>query len=351
MKTEHLAFLKDLLRTPSPSGNEFALQRVWLDYTRSFAHKQESDFVGNAIARLNPEAEFQVMLAGHADEIAFMVTQVTDSGFLHLTGVGGVSPKLAPGMQVTVLGNQGPLLGVVGAKAVHQGGVGDVGINDLVVDVGAASRTQLEGRVSVGDYAVFANQPVELLGDCLTARALDNRAGSFLVARVLEELAQQPLSIGVCAVSTVGEETNKGGAYTAASRLRPRVAVACDVTFATDYPGGGENSMACVKLGRGPVLAKGSPVNPVVNQHLMRAAESLQMAVQWEVTAARTGTDADQIRLTGEGVPCALVSLPLRYMHSPVETVNLADLEDEVRLLVRFVQDLQGDETFFPLPL
>lgn len=350
MNLEHLDFLKELIETPSPSGDEVAIQKKWMAYVKPFVHTIETDYSGSAIAILNPEAPFKVMLAGHCDEISFMVTYIDDKGLLYVTKAGGINPKLALGMRVRILHEDQVTFGVVGVKAEHQGGSkGEVKVEDIYIDCGAASKEELEGKVSVGDYIIYDMDMGHLMNDRIVGRALDNRSGAFIVAEVLRRLSKEKLSVGVYGVSTVNEETTMGGAHFAACHIKPSLGIACDVTFATDYPGLDPKKDGDIKLGGGPVLAKGSQVNTKINVLLEQAAKELDQALQYEITARGTGTDADKIRFAGNGIPVALVSLPLRYMHSPSEIVSQKDMASEIDLLVQFIKNLTGNENLKPL--
>jgi endoglucanase len=342
-------FLENLLTTPSPSGDEVEIQKLWINEMKDYADVIETDYSGNAIAILNPDAEFKVLLAGHCDEIAFMITHIDDKGFIYVTKAGGINPKLALGSRVRVLGSE-TLKGVVGVKAEHKGGSkGEVKPEDLMIDVGAKDKDELKGIVSVGDYVIYDMDYEYLRNDLLTARGLDNRTGSFIVAEVIKALRDEKLNVGVYAVSTVNEETTAGGAYFAAAGIKPNMAIACDVTFATDYPGNDPKKDGTVNLGGGPVLSKGSNINYKINNLLKDAAKDLDMELQYELTPAGTGTDADKMRFSGTGVPVSLVSLPLRYMHSPSEVVSIKDIELEINLLVQLIKNLKGDENLKPL--
>ncbi len=343
-------FLLELLHTPSPSGMEMEIQKKWIQYVNTFADKVITDNAGNAIGVLNPEAPFKVLLAGHCDEIALVINRIDDNGFLHFDKVGGINPKAAVGMKVTVLGYNGTITGVIGVNAQHHGGLkNDFGLEDLFIDCGFKTKQEAEERVQIGDLCVYKTEPEILMDRYISARGLDNRTGAFIVAEVLRRLAKENVQVGVYAASTVNEETNMGGAYFAASGIEPTMAIACDVTFATDYPGVNKNKHGDVRLEKGPVLAKGAPINIKMNQLLEKAASERNIGLQYELTPRRTGTDADKMRLTGKGVPVALVSLPLRYMHSPVETASFQDMEKEIDLLVTMIKNLTGDESLNPL--
>lgn len=345
----NVPFLERLVATHSPSGAEAEIQKHWYSYVKEFAHEMKVDSAGNVIGILNPEAEFKVLLAGHCDEIAFMVSSIDSDGFISFQKVGGISQKLAVGMQVNILGEGGPVKGVIGANAEHHGGIKDgFEIEDLFIDCGAKSKGDLEGKVKIGDYIIYDTQSTTLMHQRLSGRGLDNRTGAFIVAEVLRQLSQRNIKVGVYAASTVNEETNLGGAYFASAGLKPTIAIACDVTFATDYPSVNKKKHGDVKLDGGPVLAKGAPIHPVINCWLEDAAAKHNIAIQYELTPRNTGTDADRMRYTNAGVPVALVSLPLRYMHSPVETASLLDIEQEVTLLVEMIASLTGEENLIP---
>ncbi|GAA3405926.1 M20/M25/M40 family metallo-hydrolase [Paenibacillus hodogayensis] len=349
MDSQAKRFLLELLATPSPSGQEWDVQRKWIDYVKPFAHDVRTDMAGNAVGVLNPEAPFKVLLAGHCDEIGLIVSRIDDRGFIYVDALGGISPKLAVGMKVDILGTGGRLTGVFGANAQHHGGLkNDVEFDDLFIDCGAAGKEELAGIVQVGDLAVYKREPELLRNDRLCGRGLDNRTGAFIVAETLRRAAAKGVRVGVYAASTVNEETNMGGAYFAASGISPDLAIAVDVTFATDYPGASSKHQSVV-LDGGPVLAKGAPINRKVNRLLEHSAQRLGIPLQLELTPRKTGTDADMIRTTGRGVPIALVSLPLRYMHSPVETVSLNDIEQEIELLTDVLVHLTGSENLNPL--
>lgn len=345
-------FLQTLLETPSPSGHEWVIQRTWLDFVKGFADDVQTDIMGNGIGILNPDAPFKVVLAGHCDEIGFIITDIDDKGYLSFSKVGGISPKIAPGMRINVLGTHGSITGVVGARAEHHGGLEDsIKFEQLYIDCGATSKEEMEEHVKVGDFAVYHRDPSFLLNNRIAARGLDNRTGAFIVAEVLRRLSKKRPSsnVGIYAVSTVSEEIGLHGAYAAGAGIQPDMALVCDVTFATDHPGVDPKKHGNCKLDKGPVLAKGSPINPVINAKLEASAEALKIPLQYELTPSSTGTDGDRIRFTGKGVPIGLVSLPIRYMHSPVETASLVDLEQEIKLICHMLQGLQGDEDLRPI--
>ncbi|ASF40241.1 MULTISPECIES: M20/M25/M40 family metallo-hydrolase [Halobacillus] len=350
MNENRLDFLLELLQTPSPSSMEMEIQKRWIKEVKPFSHEVRTDHAGNAIAILNPEAEFKVLLAGHCDEIALVINRIDEQGYLHFDKMGGINPKAAVGMKVTILGYERTLTGVIGVNAQHHGGLkGDFGVDDLFIDCGAKSKEEIEKLVQIGDLAVYKRTPEVMMDRYIAGRGLDNRTGQFIVGEVLRRLSEKQVKVGVYAASTVNEETNMGGAFFAAAGIEPTMAIACDVTFATDYPGVNKNKYGDIQLDEGPVLAKGAPINRKINQLLEKTAKKLDMKVQYELTPRMTGTDADKMRLTGKGVPVSLVSLPLRYMHSPVETVSIKDIDEEIDLLVEMIASMTGEENLNPL--
>ena len=343
-------FLLELLNTPSPSSMEMEIQKKWINYVKDFADEIRTDNAGNAIGVLNANAPFKILLAGHCDEIALVINRIDENGYLHFDKMGGINPKAAVGMRVTVLGYNDSVTGVIGVNAQHHGGLkNDFDLSDLFIDCGYKSKEEAVKHVQIGDLCVYKTEPEILMDRYIAGRGLDNRTGAFIVAEVLRQLSEKDINVGVYAASTVNEETNMGGSYFAAAGIEPTMAIACDVTFATDYPGVNQNKHGDITLEGGPVFAKGAPINIKINQLLEKAAKKLNMDVQYELTPRMTGTDADKMRLTGKGVPVSLVSLPLRYMHSPVETASIQDIEQEIELIVTMIADMTGEESLNPL--
>ncbi|WKB34663.1 M20/M25/M40 family metallo-hydrolase [Terrilactibacillus sp. S3-3] len=346
-------FLIDLLETASPSSREVDIQKKWLAYVKPFSDDIRTDSAGNAMGILNPGADFKIMLAGHCDEIGFIVSGIDEDGFVRIDKMGGISPKPAIGMKVRILGYAQNVVGVIGTNAEHFGGVKEeLDISDLYIDCGAKTKEEMARYVRIGDLAVYKREPEKLLNNRLAGRGLDNRTGAFIIAEVLRRTAEKGTNVGVYAASTVNEETNLGGAYFAAAGIKPTCAIACDVTFATDHPDVDRRKHGEVSLGGGPVLAKGAPINNKINDDLLEAAaKRTGVPLQYELTPRATGTDADRIRYTSSGVPVALVSLPLRYMHAPAETVSLDDIDQEIELLTDMISHLTGAENLNPVEL
>jgi len=350
MDKDSKRFLYELLNTPSPSGYEKDIQLKWLKYTAKYAERTGSDIGGNAIAVLNSKAKMKILLAGHCDEIGFIINRIDDNGFIFFGPVGGISHKVAPGLKVEILGKNGKLTGIVGVNAEHHGGLNEkFEYEDIYIDCGFKDKKEACKKVQIGDFAVYKTEPLELMNGRISSKGLDDKTGCFIVAEVIKKLSGKKLNAGVYSVSTTSEEIGLQGAYFAATGIDPSLALVCDVTWATDYPGVNTSKYGEYKIDGGPVLAKGSPINTKINDLLIKAAGRIKIDVQTELTPKITGTDADRIRFTNKGVPVALVSLPLRYMHSPVETVSLKEIEKVIDLICEFIQNITGKENFKPL--
>lgn len=333
-------FLYEMLSTPSVSGDEIALQKKVYDYMKDKADQMITDANGNVISVLNPDAKVKVLLTGHIDEIGLFVSEYTGSGFLKVKNAGGVYPTTYPGHKVRIHTQNGVLMGAV-VNTRELSSKKDMDTSDLTIDIGVSSEEEAKKVVRIGDTITFDTDYCELLGNKLCGRALDDRIGAFIVMEALNRCKDKGCKIGVYSAATVGEETTKRGAYMAASRVNPTMSIAVDVTYATDYPG--VTQSGDVALGKGPVLCYAPLVNRTMNQMLLDCGETLNMNIQLETETFRTGTDADIVHFTGSGVPVCLVSIPLRYMHNPDETVSFHDIEDCIELLSTFLCSLTED--------
>lgn len=353
MTDANLAFLKQLLDTPGPSGFEAAPARVWREAAGKFADDVRSDVNGNSIAAVNPKGTPRLMLAGHIDEIGLQVTHIDDEGYLYFAGIGGWDSQVLVGQRVILSGTAGPVTGVIGKKAVHLMKREEMDkvskIADLWIDIGAASRAEAGARVRVGDAGVLAAGVLEFPNGRIVSRSIDNRIGAYVVAEALRLLAKdRPKHAGVFAVASTREEIAwaGGGARTSAVGIDPQVALVVDVTHSTDWPGAEKKLAGDHRLGAGPVLSRGSSVSPVVFEMLVRCAEAEQIPFSIQAAPRDTGTDADAIHNALRGVPTGLVSVPNRYMHSPNEMVAVVDLERAARLLAAFARGLAPGADF-----
>lgn len=353
MRKESLEFLRTLVNTPSPVGHETRGQRVWMDYVKPFAAKTYSDAYGNCVAVLNPGGSPRLMMCGHADEIAMAVNYITDEGYLYVRKMGGVDAAITRAQRAIIHTEAGPVKAVFGNVAPHLTSKDDKEakppkIHDLFLDIGVSSRKEAEKLVSIGDPITLADEFDLLRGDLAVARAFDNRVGTFAVAEALRLLSGSAgkLRAEVCAVSNVQEEVGLLGARQIAYSLKPDVALVVDVTHATDYPTVSKPQHGDVRLGAGPTLTRGGCNHPVVVERLKSLARAKNIPLQQEAMSASSGTDTDVIFWTRGGIASALVSLPNRYMHSPVELISLKDLEHIPELLAAFALSLKKGEEF-----
>ncbi len=355
MNEKSLAFLTRLLDSPGPSGFETAPARVWRDEASGFADEVTADVSGNSTATLNPDGTPRVMLAGHIDEIGLMIVHTDDDGYLYFSTIGGWDPQVLVGQRVVIAAKRGLVDGVIGKKAVHM-------LNDeerdqvskpssLWIDIGAKSKKDALRRVRIGDAAVLAAPTVTLPNGRLASRSIDNRIGAFVVLEALRLLSRRRprLKAAVFAVATSQEEIGwGGGARTSATRIDPKVAVVVDVTHATDHPSVEKKRYGDFKLGGGPVISRGSAVNPRVAEMLVETAEDRKIPYTLAAAPSDTGTDADSIYTARQGIATGLVSIPNRYMHSPNEMVDIADLERAARLLAAFARRVSSRSDFTP---
>jgi endoglucanase len=353
MREQSVNFLRTLVNTPSPTGHEVRGQRVWLDYVKPFADETYSDAYGNCVAVLNKGGSPRVMLAAHADEIAMAVNYISDDGFIYVRKMGGIDAAITKAQRVTIHTRNGPVKGVVGNVAPHlMRGDDDKPktpkIHDLFIDIGVSSRKDAQKLIRIGDPITLVDEFDILRGDLAVARAFDNRIGTFAVAEALRLLKESKgkLAAEVCAVSNVQEEVGLLGARQIAYSLKPDIAVVVDVTHATDYPTVSKAQHGDVKIGDGPALTHGGCNHPDVVARLESIAKTRKIPIQHEAMSSSSGTDTDVIFWTRGGIASALVSLPNRYMHSPVEVVSLKDLEHIPELLAAFAQSLKIGEQF-----
>jgi putative aminopeptidase FrvX len=376
MSNDFPQVLRDLLAARGPSGYETAPAAVWRAAAEAFGAKVDIDVVGTPSARVSARgqgddvdstsaappagdaapvgAPRRLVVMGHIDEIGLIVTHIDDEGFLWFRGVGGWDPQILVGQRVVLGTRGGELIGVIGKKPIHllrdeeRKKVAEV--RDLHIDIGARDGEQARALVRVGDVAVIDGDPVELPNGRIASRALDNRLGSFVALEAARLVAQggpaDALEWELVAVAAAQEETTFGGSRTSAFSLEPDAAIVVDVTHATDAPGIEVKESGKHPLGSGPVLSRGSTLHPRLFELLHDTAEREGIPFTVEAIGRNTGTDADAVHLSRGGVPTALVSIPLRYMHSPVELVELADVHAAARLIAAAARTLGADASF-----
>ncbi|HET7121518.1 MAG TPA: M42 family peptidase [Solirubrobacterales bacterium] len=346
----------ELLRTPGPSGHEDPAAAVWRRAAAEFA-EVSSDGVGSSIARVG-EASPLLGVFGHIDEIGLIVTHIEEQGLLWVAPIGFWDPQILVGQRIEIRGKEGPVLGVIGRRntiGLINGGENfkrAVDFDDLHVDIGAADRDEAAALVGAGDTAVVAVEPIQVAGGRIASRALDNRVGAYVALEALRRCRERGGPGGsFAAVATVQEELGLLGARTSAFALRPDVAIAVDGVRATDLPGENSRAMGVREVGRGVVIGRGPTLSAKVSQFLIETAEA--EGIQHRVAGyglthvgLSSGTDADALQVSRSGIPTGVVSVPLRYVHSPVEVADMGDIEAAIELLAAAGARLSAEVDF-----
>lgn len=354
MRESDLKFLKDLTEAPSPSGFEQPAAKVFREFVSEYADSVETNVMGSVHALLKGTGDGpSVMLAGHIDEVGMMVNYITAEGFLAFKSIGGVDAAILPGIRVDVHTKGGVLRGVMGRMPIHL--IDDdqrksvTKLEKLFIDLGLPAE-KVKEQVRIGDPITFA-VGFETFGDGMAvSRAFDDKMGAYICARVLEEVKKAGGAPGdVIAAATVQEELGLRGGHTSAYGVDPVVGIALEVGHATDYPDVDKRNHGEAACGKGPIIARGANINPVVFDLLVAAADKAGVAYQIGAEPRGTGTDANAIQLSRGGKAAALVSVPLRYMHTPTEVLALSDIEDSVTILTRFILDLDPKTDFTPM--
>ena len=353
MESAALEFFKNLLETPSPSGYESRLQEVVRDYAAGFADEVRTDLHGNLILAKNPESPLRVMLAGHCDQIGLIVQHVDDDGFLYVQPIGGWDPEVLIGQRMTVWTKDGPIPGVIARKPIHllteEERKQVPKMKDLWLDIGAAGKDDAAKLVRIGDAVTVELAYRELQNKLAASPAMDDKAGCWVVIEALRRAGKRKkMKCGLYAVSTVQEELGLRGARTSAFGIDPQIGVAVDVTHATDCPTIEKKEEGDVRLGKGPVIHRGPNMNPKVVDRLIQAADDHKITYQLAASGKATGTDANAIQINRSGVATGLVSIPNRYMHSPVEVISLDDIDRAADLLARFAEAIDPAADFTP---
>jgi putative aminopeptidase FrvX len=347
-------FFHALITAPGPSGFEQEPARIWRERAQSFADMVDWDNLGNSYAHLKGTADtdYTVVIEGHIDEIGFIVTHIDDNGFIWFDRIGGWDDQVVVGQRIRIAGQDGDIVGVIGKKAAHLLDAKDrekpSRLKDLWIDIGATDKAGAFEKVSVGDAAVIDAEPVQLTDDLWASRSMDNRTGAYVALRATQILAEDRPKVNVVAVAATQEEIGLVGATTLSWQVKPQVAIAIDVTHATDYPGAEKKGDGDIKVGGGPVLGRGSSVNPRVYKGLRDAGKRLDISTPVQASGLRTGTDADNIIRSGANIAVGLISIPNRYMHSPSEIVSLGDLESAAMVIAEFVRSITPESDFRP---
>ena len=345
-------FLQQILSAPSPSGFEEPVQAIVREYTSTFADNVRTDLHGNVIAACNADAPLRLMFAGHADQIGLLVTYVNEDGFIYTNTIGGWDPQQLIGQRMTVHTASGPIPAVIARKAIHLLDQDErkqvVKTKDLWLDIGAKNKSEVEETVRVGDPVTLELGYQEMRNGYANAPGMDDKTGLWVCVEALRRASERGLKVAVFAAATVQEEIGLRGATTSAHGIDPHVGIAVDVTHATDCPTVDKTQEGDVKLGGGPVIYRGPNMNPVVVERLRNAANDADIPCQFAANGRGTGTDANVIQLTRDGVAAGLVSVPNRYMHSAVEMISLDDIDRCADLLAEFACSLSPDADFTP---
>ena len=345
-------FLRKLVESPSPSGFEQPTQELVRARLKDVVDELRTDVHGNVIGILNPDAPMRVMLAGHCDEIGLMVNHIDDKGYIYFHAIGGVDPGILAGQSVEIHGDRGKVLGVIGKKAVHLMEKEEIGkplkVKEYWIDIGARDRKDALRAVDIGAPITIRRKFTELRNGLAAARGFDDRAGTWAVVQTMRRIRRMKLRCAVYGVSTVQEELGLRGARTAAFGIDPHVGIAIDVGFASDCPDADKKVIGDVSLGDGPILHRGANINPALARIMERAAKKKRIPFQMQAEPRATGTDANVIQINRSGAAAALVSIPNRYMHTPVEVVALKDLDNTVALIAATLMELKPGMDFTP---
>jgi putative aminopeptidase FrvX len=352
MDKELKKFFRELVEAPSPSGFEEPAQRVYREFVKKYSDEVKTDVHGNVIAFRKGVGKLKVMIAGHADEVGFMVNFIDKDGFVYFRSIGGVDASLLPGLKVDIYTRKGKIRGVIGRKAIHMMEKDERNkvpkLKNLWIDIGAKDKKQAESIVSIGDPVTFQLGMEELQNKLVLTKATDNKAGVFAAGALLKYLDKKKIPVNLYCVSSVQEELGLRGARTSAFGIDPDLGLAFDVTTATDHPTTEKKAYGDICLNKGPVISKGANINPVVYNMLIETAKKNKIDYQIEAAPRATGTDANAMQLTRRGVATGLISFPNRYMHTPVEIVSLNDIEGAVKLAGEFVKKLNDKIDFLP---
>jgi len=352
MDKKSKSFLEEYLNNASPTGFESSGQQIWLDYLKGYTDTYFTDTYGTAVGVINPEADYKVVIEAHADEISWFVNYITSEGYIYVRRNGGSDHQIAPSMRVNIHTSNGPVKGVFGWPAIHVRVAGKEqapSLKNIFVDCGCNSKEEvLKLGIHVGNVITFEDEFMTLNKKWFTARALDNRIGGFMIAQVARRLKERKkkLPFGLYIVNAVQEEIGLRGAQMIAQRIKPDLAVVTDVTHDTTSPMYDKKKSGDQKCGKGPVLTYGPAVHNNVLNMLIETAEKKKIPFQRAAATRSTGTDTDAFAYSNEGVPAVLISLPLKYMHTTVETVHEDDVENVIKLMFEFLLQLNAGHDF-----
>lgn len=352
MQKESVEFLKEMVNSFSPSGFEEEAVKVWKKRTEKYSDEVKVDVHGNSIAVLNKKGSPRVMLAGHIDEIGYMVKYIDKEGYLYFSTIGGIDAHLIPGQRVWIKTKKGKVLGIIGKKPIHvlepEERTKVSKLENLWIDIGAKDEKQAKEVVDIGDPAVAVAGFEILRDDKAIARGFDDKCGAFVVSETMRLLSKSKINSSIYGVATVQEEIGIRGAKTSAFGIDPEIGIAIDVTFATDFPTMDKKIMGDISVGSGPVIARGPNMNTKLFEIMVKAAQKNKIPYQVQGQSGGTGTDANAIQLNKAGVVTGLIGIPNRYMHTSVELLSLDDLENAAKLLAATISRLSKSDNFIP---
>ena len=352
MNKESKKFLKTYLNNASPTGFESSGQKIWLDYLKPYIDEYISDTYGTVVGVINPKAKYKVVIEAHADEISWFVNYISSDGYIYVVRNGGSDHQIAPSMRVNIHTEKGPVQGVFGWPAIHvRNRVKEEApsLKNIFIDVGADSAEEVAKLgINVGDVITFQDEMMFLNKKYITGRALDNRVGGFMIAEVARLLKENKVKLpfGLYIVNSVQEEIGLRGAEMIAERIKPDVAIITDVCHDTQSPMYNKKEEGDFTSGKGPVIACGPAVQNNLRKMILETAEKNKIDFQRAAASRSTGTDTDAFAYSGSGVASALISLPLKYMHTTVETVHSEDVDSVIKLIYEFLVQLESDHDF-----
>jgi len=352
MDKKSTKFLYDYLNNASPTGFEQTGQQIWIDYMKPYMNDRIVDVYGSVVGVINPKAEYKVVIEAHADEISWFVNYITDEGYIYVRRNGGSDHQIAPSMRVNIQTDKGVVKGVFGWPAIH---VRDAAkeetpsLKNIFIDIGAGSKKEVEAMgVHVGCVITFQDELIELNKNFLVGRALDNRMGGYMIAEVARRLSEKKKKLPFClyVVNAVQEEIGLRGAEMISRRLKPDLAICTDVTHDTQSPMYNKKESGNLKCGNGPTLCYGPAVQNNVLKMIIDVANKKKIPFQRQAVSRSTGTDTDSFAYSAEGVASALISLPLKYMHTTVEMVHKDDVENVINLIYEVLLQVKPGHDF-----
>ena len=347
-----LAFFEKYINNPSPTGFEWEGQRLWLDYIKPYIDEHMVDNYGTAVAVINPKAKFKVVIEAHADEISWFVNYITKDGLIYVIRNGGSDHQIAPSKRVNIHTDKGIVKAVFGWPAIHtRSGEKEEAptLKNIFLDCGCTSSDEVEKLgIHVGCVITYEDEFMVLNNRYYVGRALDNRAGGFMIAEVARLLTEnkKKLPFGLYIVNSVQEEIGLRGAEMIAHRIKPNIAIVTDVTHDTQTPMISKITQGDLACGKGPVVSYAPAVQTNLNKLLIKAAEANNIPFQRQASSRSTGTDTDAFAYSNEGVVSALISLPLRYMHTTVEMIHKEDVDNVIRLIYESLLSIQVNQDF-----